>query len=175
MKKIFLASVLFLFLTSISYSQDQLFLKGDVQIDGTILQIGKFGLQVEDAKTGKKKWYKGKKILRAIDNRNGEKIEYKFRDINGMSKYLSAEIISGEMSYYMVHFYMTNNVGDGTPGSTYGVGNFNAEYFFYRKGDKKAFYNVTPGVMSPFHKRVANYFSDCPSLSEKIKNKELTL
>ena len=152
--------ILFIFCVTFSsfcFSQDYLFLKNGTEIYGSVLYINKAKVYFEDADTGDRKWHK--KIEKLIDNVNENTIEYKVRDIDGLSSYLSGELVSGKASYYRIHKHVAGGQG------------YLSFYYIYKEGDKKAFKDLPNSLTTPFHKRLSKYFSDCPTLSKKIKSK----
>lgn len=138
------------------FSQDSLYLKNGDEVYGSVLHINKDKVYFEDSDSGKRKWYK--KVDRLIDDTDGLKIEFKVRDISGLSSSLSGEVIKGKASYYIAYKYMPNN-------GYMGFG------YIYKNGDKKVLKDLPNSVTTPFFKRMSKYFSDCSQLVTKINKK----
>ena len=120
--------ILFIFcvtFTSLCFSQDYLFLKNGTEIYGSVLYINKAKVYFEDADTGDRKWHK--KIEKLIDNVNENTIEYKVRDIDGLSTYLSGELVSGRASYYITHKHVPGGHG------------YLSFYYIFKDGDRWSF------------------------------------
>ncbi|MFK7807601.1 MAG: hypothetical protein AB8F74_07385 [Saprospiraceae bacterium] len=154
----------FLFLLLLSQpvlSQDQLILSNGKTMKGSAITINKSKVKFEDAKTGRRKWYKKKEIKKLLDKQDsGAVIEYESRDIKGINSYLSGAVVSGKASIYIIH--------KATPGYQ-GIPSF---IYLHRDGDDKAVPFKQNSMSTPFYKRMAKYFSDCPEVVKKLKAKK---
>ncbi len=157
-----LLSLLFLFCFSYScLSQDQLIFKDGTQIKGSALTINKSKVRFENAYTGQRKWHNMKQIEKLIDKQDdGALIEYEARDIKGISSYLSGALIIGKASLFIVH--------KATPGYE-GIASF---IHLHREGESQTTPVQSNSLSSPFYKRMAKYFSDCPEVALRIKEKK---
>ncbi len=169
MKKTLLTSILTILFAYSGFSQDTLYLKDGSEVYGSVLNVGNGKVYFENADTGDRKRYK--KVDRVIDDTDGVKVEFKKRDIDGLSKYLSGEIVKGKASYYVVFKYVSGQGVKDIHGNVK-MGGYVAFYYIYKEGDKKAVKNLPNSLTTPFVKRMSKYFSDCPTLVEKMKNKE---
>ena len=150
----------FLFLLSIgTYSQDLLILNDGTEIKGALNNVTENIATFDNADTGELMKIKGEKIEKIIQVlEDSTSIEYKMRDIKGLSSYLSGKIVSGEVSLFVVYKRLTGN----------GVWSF---MYLFRKGEKKATKVSRNSLTTPFRKKMSKYFSDCKKLSKRIKGK----
>jgi len=171
MKATIITTIALFFLTiSVSFSQDKAHLKNGKIIEGRVISIDQGKLYI---KTGRKtKKFDNKTLEKVIVNSEDGTIEYKYRDISGISKkVLLGELVSGKASLYVmfmnVQTSMNNNVGGRTI-SSYGQ----PLYFLFSDGKEKAIKIMPPSLVTPF-KRVGKYLSDCKSVYSAVKSREL--
>ncbi|GAB5398569.1 MAG: hypothetical protein Aureis2KO_01540 [Aureisphaera sp.] len=160
MNKLTVASVLFLIVAYTGQAQDTIYFSDGSFIEGSVIQLQKSKVYFENSDTGERKWYK-KKIKRLIDDTDGNKIEYRIREIKGLRNVFSGELIKGKVSYYVTVKY---NAASRSYASSY----------YLLKEDGKMVKDLPNSLTTPFVKRMSKFFSDCPSLVKKIKNKEYT-
>ncbi|MBV1924240.1 MAG: hypothetical protein KUG68_09465 [Flavobacteriaceae bacterium] len=142
-------------------AQDVLHLKDGSVIEGSVIQTNKAKVYFEDSNTGDRKWYK-KNIEKLIDDTDGNKIEYKVRDIKGLEKVFTGELVKGAVSYYVVEKYNAAIKG------------YMQYYYIYKEGNSKVFKDLPNSLTSNYIKRMSKYFSDCPSLVKLVEQKEFT-
>ena len=153
MKNFISTIIIGLFIGIYCHAQDSLYLTDGTFIDGSVIIIQKAKVYFEDSDTGRRKWQK--KIDRLIDDTDGEKIEYRVRDIKGLSGVLSGELISGKASYYVIQKYNA------------AARSYMQTYYVHKEGGK-LMKDLPNSLTSPYKKRMAKYFSDCPILVNKI-------
>lgn len=157
-KLILIIIALTLYVSSDMRAQDVIYFTDGTVLEGSVIQKQKAKVYFENADTGKRKWYK-KKIDSLVDDTDGNKITYKVRDIKGLKGILSGELIKGKVSYYVMVKY--------NPAAK----NYLSSYYLHREGDK-TMRDLPNSLVSPYLKRMAKYFSDCPSLVKRIKGKK---
>jgi hypothetical protein len=170
MKKLLLLTVLaMLSFTEMAAQDDELHLKNGNILKGSIKEISKGRIAFKIGK--KSKTYKQKEVLKVIKKNDEEygTYEYAYRKINGIpEKSLCGKLISGKASLYITYrFIYDGNMNNRTIGSNL------CTYYINIDGKDKALKVLPPSLTTPFPKKVSKYISDCSSLSQRVKKREL--
>ena len=109
----------------------------------------------------------------SITDGNLDKRVYRFYQFNGRKKYLKLElVIPGEKLELYVYQYNINSSGAG--GISFGQ---TVTKFYLKKpeDDKPVYMGLCEPVANQLKVRVLEYFQDCPSLIEKVENKDFRM
>lgn len=150
-------------------------------ISGSLVSLnGAQKVRFQKDKKSKKTKYGPDQVEKLIfKNSDTEIAYYEYVKTSKNRKELFKVIISGKATLYARKVnvsappVMMNTAGPN--GVTfqhwnYSFSSFN-EFFVIKEGEKKATPMIKSGIPSSFKKRASKYFSDCPSVVEKLKNR----
>jgi len=169
-KKVTTVIILFFLTITASYCQDKAYLKNGETLSGQVVSIEQGKLYFKTGRKTKKYGYED--VDKVIDNGDDNSVEYKYRDIPGVSKkVLLGELVSGKASLYVMFMHVQTSTSNSIGGKT--ISSYGQPlYFLFAKGKEKAMKIMPPSLVTPF-KRVGKYLSDCKSVYAAVKRREL--
>lgn len=164
-----------LFSINHAFSQDKLFLKSGEIVTGVVTAINKEVVRIDSDKAGRVKRYSDKDVEKAIIFIDDKEVEFVYENVPFLGKVLLGKLYDGKVDLYTTQTYVAGGE-DHTKLNNYRMGGQWSMYYMKKDNEDKFFdLNYDGLVFNKFHNRVSKYFSDCKSLSKKIKNKELTM
>ncbi|HET8809775.1 MAG TPA: hypothetical protein VFM65_05860 [Flavobacteriaceae bacterium] len=173
MKKTLLLTCLIL-VTNFVLGQDRLFLKNGTVVSGKITSINKKVARIKLDKTGKIKRFTERDIERAMIQIDDKEVEFKYGKVPFLGEVLLGKLYDGRADLYVAQTYVAGHK-DNNDFLGYKMGGTQSMYYVQKDSEEQLFdLNYDGAIFNKFHNRVSKYFKDCPSLSKRIKNKELT-
>jgi hypothetical protein len=161
-KKIYV--LLLLLITASAYSQHRvnITLKNGDKLTGNG-KVTKTGVNLKTSKGTRK--IEGSEIERVVSTKKKKVVKHAFRPLKKGKKYQALPIIYTGNGIELYEIYVGKSQAGNVSMTVY-------RYYVYRDGEEFATM-VSSGALlgKSFKQRAKEYFSDCPTLSEKIGNK----
>lgn len=164
-----------IFIVPFTYAQDKLILKNGEVITGEVTAINKDVVRIKSDAHDRVKRYSDKDVEKAFMLIGDEEVEFVYEKVPFLGKVLLGKLYDGKVDLYFTETYVAGG-DDPTKPTGYRMGGQWAMFYMKRDNEDKFFdLNYRGVVFNKFQNRVSKYFKDCPSLSKRIKNKELTI
>lgn len=167
-----------IFFTLLSYGQDKLIFKDSTEKTGLVVEINKATVKFVADDTKKKKSYNQNDIDKVIVVEDGKELEYIYAKVPTQGTVLLAKLsngANGKAALYISEKYIYGT--DYKDAGGFEKHNFGGSMvLYYAKRDNEEEYfdlNYDGAIVNKFKDRASKYLNDCPSLAERIKNKEL--
>ena len=158
-----------------AFSQDKLILKNGEIVTGVVTAINKEVVRIDSESAGRVKRYTDKDVEKAIIFIDDKEVEFTYDNVPFLGKVLLGKLYDGKVDLYTTQTYVAGGE-DHTKPNSYRMGGQWTMYYMKKDNEDKFFDLNYDGVLfNKFHNRVSKYFKDCPSLSKRIKSKELNM